>query len=128
VFFARFPRIRIVMLHSGASWLPFMLQRTEGYLMIGSLPSDTEEIFHGHGVAMLGCSADERLLHVMPERFKGVAVWESHYPNHDTVPATLAQETLRGAGVDDETVAAIFGDNGRRLLEGSTMSAPASTV
>jgi predicted TIM-barrel fold metal-dependent hydrolase len=128
VFFARFPRIRIVMLHSGASWLPFMLQRTEGYLMIGSLPSDTEEIFHGHGVAMLGCSADERMLQMMPERFKGVAVWESHYPNHDTVPANLAQETLRGAGIDDETVAAIFGENGRRLLEGSSTTAPATTA
>jgi hypothetical protein len=64
----------------------------------------------------------------MPERFKGVTVWESHYPNHDAVPANLAQETLRGAGVDDETVAAIFGENGRRLLEGSSTNATASTV
>jgi predicted TIM-barrel fold metal-dependent hydrolase len=124
VFFGRFPRARVVMLHSGASWLPFMLQRTEGYLMIGGLPSDTEEIYHGHGVAMVGCSADERMLHLMPERFKRVAVWESHYPNHDTMPPNLAQETLRGAGIDDETIALICGENGSRLLEVATTSVP----
>jgi predicted TIM-barrel fold metal-dependent hydrolase len=122
-FFARFPRVRVVMLHSGASWLPFMLQRTEGYLMIGGLPSDTENIFHGHGVAMVGCSADERMLHLMPERFKDVAVWESHYPNHDTMSAKDAEESLRGVGIDNESMALILNENATRLLESATSSA-----
>ncbi len=110
-------------MHSGASWLPFMLQRTEGYLMIGGLPYDTEDIFHGHGVAMVGCSADERMIHLMPERFKGICVWESHYPNHDTMTGTLAEEALRASGLDDDTMTAILSGNATHLLEGATAAA-----
>lgn len=120
-FLERFPRVRLAMLHGKASWLPLILEKIEGYLMITfgtSFPVrvDADHVFYDHGGAMVGFDADEQTIHAVPEHFADVAVWGSRYPNHDAMSATEALERLENGGVAPATVSALMGGNASKLL------------
>lgn len=120
-FLDRHPSLRMVILHSKASWLPLILEKIEGYLTITvgtTIPVriDAEEVFYGHGSIGIGFDADEQVLHAMPDLFSRVAVWGSRYPNHDAMAAGEAVERLRAAKVPEEAISDLMHHNGARLL------------
>lgn len=60
---------------------------------------------------MLGFEAEERLIQRLPNDFLDKVIWGSRYPHHDTTSAWDAIETLSRAGVDEGTLAQMFGEN-----------------
>ena len=60
---------------------------------------------------MLGFDAEERLIQKLPHDFAAKVVWGSRYPHHDATSAWDAIAQLRNAGVPEELIARMMGQN-----------------
>lgn len=118
------PSLRLALAHSGASWLPLCLEKTETYLWLSFLDIfqfsspvslEPEAVVARHPI-VLSFDAWEESIGRMPDTFAGVAAWGSRYPHHDASDPAEAVAMLEAHGVAGETVAALMGGNAAGLF------------
>ena len=112
-----YPKLRLTLLHSGASWVPLALEKSETYLWLFSgirdVSLEPEHVFFARP-SLVGFDSWESPVARMPDVFGDVAAWGSRYPNHDTGTVAEARATFAKYGVPDATVAKYLGGNAVR--------------
>ncbi|HXY94318.1 MAG TPA: amidohydrolase family protein [Acidimicrobiia bacterium] len=117
-----YPTLRLALLHSGASWVPLALEKSETYLWVSVICTpapvslEPERVFDAHPTLVSFDSWEEAIGRI-PEVFVGYAAWGSRYPHHDAADPTEALAMLDRGGVDDETVHALMAGNAARLFD-----------
>lgn len=114
-----FPKLKLVLAHSGASWLPIVLEKTETYMWLAHqerpVSLEPEEVFFNRQT-LVNFSTGESAVRRMPEDFASVAGWGSHYPNQDASSATDAIEDLERGGVSGQFIAQLMGGNAMKVF------------
>jgi predicted TIM-barrel fold metal-dependent hydrolase len=119
--FERFPRLRVLVLESGGSWVGHYLDRMDavfGHTPIGAgmtLKARPSEYFRER--CWVSCDPDEHSLAPLIERFGASQfLWASDYPHADHSPDYL--EDLEGlvGPLTDADRRLFLGDNVRRLF------------
>ncbi len=116
--FDRFPELRAAWVHGKGSWLPLLLEKSEGYLTIAPRttipvrPQSIEVFYESKG--MVGFEAGEYVVGAMYDEFENKGIWGSHYPSQETTTAGDARRKLAEAGVPEDVVAKLMGANAAR--------------
>ena len=109
------PALRLAFADGGTAWLPQALEKTESALWLchQEVPVclDPEAVFEA-GEHLVIFDARDGSVQRMPRRFARSGAWGS--AGYDRAADALT--ALRGAGIDDESVRALLGDNARRTL------------
>jgi len=112
-----YPKLKLTIVHTGASWVPLALEKAETYLWLFSgirdVSLEPEHVFFDRP-SLVSFDSWESPVARMPDVFGRVAAWGSRYPNHDTGTVEEARATLDRYGVDDATVAGYLGGNALR--------------
>jgi predicted TIM-barrel fold metal-dependent hydrolase len=116
--FDRFPKLKVVLLEAGASWLGFWLDRMDAFyggplrvtMMLRDQPST-----YVRRQCWISSDPDERTLpsvieHVGVDRF----FWASDYPHSDHDGNYMAELRVLGAGLDPRARRRILGENAAR--------------
>ena len=112
----RYPKMKVVLAHSKASWMEEVLEKMEASTRVIPLrhhyPVRTDpERMWAEGRAMLGFDAEERLVQTLPHVYESKVVWGSRYPHQDTTTAWDAIQTLEAANVEKNYIASMMGGN-----------------
>jgi len=114
-----YPKLRLTLVHSGASWVPLALEKAETYLWLFSgirdVSLEPEHVFFQRP-SLVSFDSWEAPVARMPDVFGDVAAWGSRYPNHDTGTVEEAVTMLRKYGVPEAGVAKYLGGNALRHL------------
>jgi predicted TIM-barrel fold metal-dependent hydrolase len=119
--FEDFPALRIAILHSGTSWVPLALEKSETYLWLSPqfatafVCLEPEEVWERHRL-VVSFDSWEQSVAVMPDRLGDKAAWGSRYPHHDTGTPAEARTMLEAEGVDADTVDRLMGGNAAELF------------
>jgi uncharacterized protein len=120
--FDRFPRLKVIVLESGAGWIGYFLDRSDA-IFTGTTISQTVRLkekpsFYFKERCFISADPDERTIaglmtHVGEDKF----FWASDYP-HSNHPATY-MEDLKGLidGMDDSARCGILGENAARVYK-----------
>jgi hypothetical protein len=115
-----YPDVRIAIAHSGATWVPLALEKSETYLWLGGLGSvpvclEPEEVWDRHPIAV---SFDSWELPVArrPDTLGQKAAWGSRYPHHDTGTPSEARQMLEELSVDSGTIEELLGGHCAQLF------------
>ncbi len=115
----RYPKLRLAMHHSGASWVSLVLEKAETYLWLLSNFKDVslepEEVFFRHP-SLVTFDTWESSVARLTDTYGEVAAWGSRYPQHDASSPAEAIENLRKWNVPDATLAGYMGGNAGRLF------------
>ena len=111
--FEDLPELRVAIAHSGTSWVPLALEKSETYLWLGAVGGaavclEPEEIWERHPV-LTSFDSWERSVGRMVARIGDKAAWGSRYPNHDTGTPDEAKEMLEASGVDQAAIDRLMG-------------------
>jgi predicted TIM-barrel fold metal-dependent hydrolase len=111
--FEDLPELRVAIAHSGTTWVPLALEKSETYLWLGGgggMPVclEPEEVWARHPV-LTSFDSWERPVGRMVERIGDKAAWGSRYPSHDTGTPQEARQMLEDAGVDGSTIDRLLG-------------------
>jgi predicted TIM-barrel fold metal-dependent hydrolase len=111
--FEDLPGLRVAIAHSGTSWVPLALEKSETYLWLGGgggapVCLETEEVWDRHPV-LTSFDSWERSVGRMVNRIGDKAAWGSRYPNHDAGTPDEARQMLADSGVEDATVDCLLG-------------------
>jgi predicted TIM-barrel fold metal-dependent hydrolase len=118
-FLDRYPRLRMAILESNATWLPstleycdrlFKLYARERRQPAKRLPS---EAFYAQ--CFIAFEADETPVFRQWDRFEEVGIWSSDAYHHDGADAWSAMREMTAAGVPAPVQAKLLGENARRL-------------
>jgi predicted TIM-barrel fold metal-dependent hydrolase len=113
----RFPKLRIAMHHSGASWVTLALEKAETYLWLLSNFKDVslepEHVFFEHP-SLVTFDTWESSVARLTDSYGEVAAWGSRYPHHDASGPAEAIENLRKWSVAEPLMAAYMGGNAVR--------------
>jgi predicted TIM-barrel fold metal-dependent hydrolase len=111
------PKLRLALVHAGASWVPLALEKAETYLWLFSgirdVSLEPEHVFFNRP-SLVTFDSWEAPVARMPDVFGEVAAWGSRYPNHDTGTVEEALATLRQWRVPEPAVAKYLGGNAVR--------------
>jgi predicted TIM-barrel fold metal-dependent hydrolase len=108
------PNLRLTIEHSGATWIPLALEKSETYLWLSpqfgraEVCLEPEEVWERHPV-LVSFDGWERPVARMPDRIGTKAAWGSRYPHHDTSTPEEARGMLQDEGVDSTTVDRLLG-------------------
>jgi predicted TIM-barrel fold metal-dependent hydrolase len=112
-----YPRLRLTLLHSGAAWVPLVLEKSETYLWLFSgirdVSLDPARVFFTRP-SLVGFDSWETPVARMPDVFGDVAAWGSRYPHHDTGTVAEAERTFAAWKVPEVMVAKYLGGNAVR--------------
>ena len=115
-----FPKLRTLWAHSGAAWLPFILERIETYLWLSyqqrPVSLNPDGVFHAHQNA-IGFDSCDGSIRQMSTLFETTGAWGSRYPNQETGTAWDAIADLEQGGVPANTVQKLMGANAARVLQ-----------
>jgi uncharacterized protein len=111
--FEDLPQLRVAIAHSGTSWVPLALEKSETYLWLGGgagtpVCLEPEEVWERHPV-LTSFDSWERSVGRMVKRIGDKAAWGSRYPNHDTGTPEEARRMLENFGVDGSTIERLLG-------------------
>ncbi len=113
----RFPRLRITMHHSGASWVSLALEKAETYLWLLSNFKDVslepEHVFFARK-PLVTFNSWESAVARQPNTFGDIAAWGSRYPHHDATAPAEAIDNLRKWKLADAALASYMGGNAAR--------------
>jgi predicted TIM-barrel fold metal-dependent hydrolase len=127
--FEDFVDLRFAFLHSGTSWVPLALEKSETYLWLSPMFAaafvslEPEEVWERHPL-VVSFDSWEQSVGVMPDRLGDKAAWGSRYPHHDTGTPAEARAMLEAESVDAATVERLMGGNAAELFR---LRVPAST-
>jgi uncharacterized protein len=105
--------LRVAIPHSGTSWVPLALEKSETYLWLGAgggvpVCLEPEEVWERHPV-LTSFDSWERSVGRMVDRIGDKAAWGSRYPNHDTGTPEEARAMLESSGVGASTIDRLMG-------------------
>jgi predicted TIM-barrel fold metal-dependent hydrolase len=112
----QFPRLRLALIHGGASFIPLVLEKSETYLwlsftsFVNPVSLEPDKVFARHPT-LVSFDGWESSVARMPDIFESKAAWGSRYPHHDASEAQAALEMLDQHGVSDATAARLMGRN-----------------
>jgi len=111
--FEDLPHLRVAIAHSGTTWVPLALEKSETYLWLGGgggapVCLEPEEVWERHPV-LTSFDSWERPVGRMVKRLGDKAAWGSRYPNHDTGTPEEARQMLEGFGVESTTIERLLG-------------------
>ncbi len=121
------PRLRVAFAHSGASWLPLAIEKSETYLWLSFASAlepvslEPEDVVARQPL-IVSFDSWERPVARMPDLFERTAAWGSRYPNHDAAGPAEARTMLEQHEVPEETIDRFMGNNAAELFR----SAPAA--
>ncbi len=117
-----YPSLRLAILHSGASWVPLTIEKSETYLWVSviSTPApvslEPEHVFDEHPTLVSFDSWEEAVAR-LPDVFVKYAAWGSRYPHHDASAPAEALAMFERHGVDDAAVRTLMAGNAARLFD-----------
>ncbi len=120
--FDKFPKLRIVVLESGAGWLGYWLDRLDAVFkhtpLAKRVPLENPPSWYFENRCWISCDPDERTVPHLAERFGADRfMWASDFPHVDHTPEYVRDlEELAGM-FPDETRQAFLGDNARKLFK-----------
>ena len=126
--FDKFPKLRIVVLESGAGWIGYWLDRLDAVFkhtpLAKRVPLENPPSWYFENRCWISCDPDERTVPHLAERFGADRfMWASDFPHVDHTPEYVRDlEELAGMFPDD-TRRAFLGDNARKLFK---LPAPAT--
>jgi predicted TIM-barrel fold metal-dependent hydrolase len=110
----RFPKLRLAMHHSGASWVTLALEKAETYLWLLSNFKDVslepEHVYFAHP-NLVTFDTWESSVARLTDTYRDVAAWGSRYPHHDASAPNEAIANLRKWNAADDIVARYMGGN-----------------
>jgi uncharacterized protein len=123
------PKLRLAILHAGATWIPLALEKCETYLWLvpqfgqAGVCLEPEEVWDRHPI-LVGFDGWERPVARMPDRIGQKAAWGSRYPAHDTSTPAETRQMLQEHGIDASTIDRLLGGYAGELF-GLRVPAPA---
>jgi predicted TIM-barrel fold metal-dependent hydrolase len=115
------PSLRLAILHSGTSWVPLALEKSETYLWLSPqfatafVCLEPEEVWDRHPL-VVSFDSWEQSVAIMPDRLGDKAAWGSRYPNHDAAGPDEARTMLEEAGVEQAMIDRLMGGNAADLF------------
>lgn len=115
----KFPRLKLAVLESNATWLPSFLAKSDGRVKIWTATRGTEvkarpsEIFMER--SWIAFEADEDTVFETWRRYENVGVWASDYPHFDAEDAWEAIEHMERWNVPVEAQAKMLGGNAYKM-------------
>ena len=110
-----YPNLKLSYLHSGAFWVPLILEKSETYLWLSPqmgkpVSLEPAEVFYRRP-SLVGFDTWESCVHRLPDLYAGIGAWGSRYPQHDATEASEAIGNLQDGG--------LAGDHIQRLMHGN---------
>ena len=115
------PNLRLAILHSGTSWVPLALEKSETYLWLSPqfatafVCLEPEEVWERHPL-VVSFDGWERSVAIMPDRLGEKAAWGSRYPQHDAAGPAEATAMLEAGGVEPAMIDRLMGGNATELF------------
>jgi predicted TIM-barrel fold metal-dependent hydrolase len=114
--FEKFPKMRFVVLESGAGWIGWYLDRAdaiyEGTLFGGGVPLSEKPSYYFKRQCFISGDPDEKCLrHVMPYVGIDKFFWASDFPHVDHPPNYMEEVHELVEGMPDDMARGILGDN-----------------
>jgi predicted TIM-barrel fold metal-dependent hydrolase len=114
----KFPRLRVAVLESNASWLPLVLARSRSFLDLYKFQRtrtirEPRDVFYER--CFIAFESDEEPVYRMWDVYEDVGIWSSDYPHHDAEDVWAALELMARHKVPEEVQAKLLGENARRL-------------
>jgi hypothetical protein len=115
------PNLRLALTHSGASWLPLAVEKSETYLWLSfasvlePVSLEPEDVVARHPL-LVTFDSWERTVARLPDIFQTVGAWGSRYPNHDAAGPAEATTMLDEHGVAPAIVERLMGGNAAELF------------
>jgi predicted TIM-barrel fold metal-dependent hydrolase len=116
------PRLKLAILHSGASWVPLAIEKSETYLWLTAYGMagppvclEPNEVWDRHPI-IVGFDGWERSVGRMLDVFGTIGAWGSRYPFHDAAGPDEARQMLERYGVDQAAVDRLLGGNAAELF------------
>lgn len=111
--FEDLPQLRVAIAHSGTTWVPLALEKSETYLWLGGgggapVCLEPEEVWERHPV-LTSFDSWERSVGRMVKRLGDKAAWGSRYPNHDTGTPQEARQMLEDFDVEASIIERLLG-------------------
>jgi predicted TIM-barrel fold metal-dependent hydrolase len=118
-----YPRLKLALLHSGASMVPLAIEKAETYLwlspgtMMGAAPVclEPEEVFERSSV-IVGFDGWESAAPRLRDFLGPKGAWGSRYPFHDTSTPADAMRLLEQYETPAATARGLLGENAARLF------------
>jgi predicted TIM-barrel fold metal-dependent hydrolase len=111
----RFPSLKVAILESNASWLPYLLEKADGRVKVWTATRGTqveaEPSTTFYERAWIGFESDEGTVFETWKRFEDIGVWASDYPHFDAEDAWEAIEHMEQWGVPHDVQAKLLGAN-----------------
>ena len=118
-FLDRYPRLRMLVFESNATWLPSMLDHCDRLFTLyrneREVPADRppSQVFAEQcGISF---ESDETTMFRLWRQFEDLGIWASDCYHHDGADAWSAIRRLRDAGVPEDVQAKLLGGNARRF-------------
>jgi predicted TIM-barrel fold metal-dependent hydrolase len=119
------PTLKVALLHSGAAWLPLVLEKAETYLWLtipGVLPPpenpvslEPEDVIEAHPL-LLSFDGWEAPVARLIDEVGAKAAYGSRYPQHDASTPAEARAMLEANGIDSATADKLMGGNAQALF------------
>jgi predicted TIM-barrel fold metal-dependent hydrolase len=119
-----YPRLKLALLHGGASIVPLAIEKAETYLWLSptsvfsqAMPVslEPEDVWQAHP-SLVGFDGWESAAARLPEHFAAKGAWGSRYPHHDASTPAEALALLDRYGVPAEVVDRMMGANAAALF------------
>jgi predicted TIM-barrel fold metal-dependent hydrolase len=111
----KFPELKLAVLESNASWLPYVLDKADGRVEVWTATRGTEvqarpsEVFNRR--SWISFESDEDTVFETWSRYTRIGVWASDYPHFDAEDAWEGIEHMDAWAVPKEMQAKLFGLN-----------------
>jgi len=118
------PRLKLALLHGGASMVPLAIEKAETYLWLSptsvfsqAMPVslEPEDVWRAHP-SIVSFDGWESAAARLPEHFAAKAAWGSRYPHHDASTPAEALALLERYEVADDVVEQMMGSNAAGLF------------
>jgi len=120
--FDKFPKLRVVVLESGAGWIGYWLDRLDAVFkhtpLAKRVPLENPPSWYFENRCWISCDPDERTVPHLAERFGADRfMWASDFPHVDHTPGYVKDlEELAGM-FPDSTRRSFLGDNARKVFK-----------
>jgi uncharacterized protein len=115
----KFPTLKLAVLESNASWLPYILDKADGRVEVWTATRGTEvkarpsETFYER--SWISFESDEDTVFETWRRYEHIGVWASDYPHFDAEDAWEGIEHMQRRGVPPAVQAQLLGGNAHRM-------------
>jgi predicted TIM-barrel fold metal-dependent hydrolase len=117
--FTRFPTLKLAILESNASWLPYLLDKADGRVQVWTATRGTPVIARPSKTfyerCWIGFESDEDTVFEAWRRYEDIGVWASDYPHFDAEDAWEGIEHMERWSVPMAVQAKLLGANACRM-------------